>query len=264
MSVSAVVPVFNKIDLTERCLDSLLENSRNLTEVFVIDNASTDATPDKLLIIESRFKTAGIAFSVIRNTENVGFGRASNQGIRIARGDWIAIINNDTWLAPGWDTALEEEANRLHLDLIGPHFDERPFGGDMKARALDFLKRNGGRFRTHFVPILMFFRRSAMEVIAFEHGGIFDERFFVTFEDTDLRYRMDQAGLLYGQTSKAYIWHQSMGTRSTPGLLPSNYEQEGRRIFIEKWGFDPVPLENTWFQRVRRKYRKWKSSRGRF
>ena len=201
---------------------------------------------------------------MIQNEENLGFGRACNQGIRKAKGEWIAIINNDTWLAPGWDEALKHDAEKHYLDLIGPHFDERPYGGDMKARARAFVERNRNRFRSHFVPILMFLRRSAIEVVAFDHGGIFDERFFVTFEDTDLRFRMDQAGLLYGQTSNAYIWHQSMGTRSITGLLPSNYEQEGRRIFIEKWGFDPVPLENTWFQRVRRKYRKWKSARGRF
>jgi GT2 family glycosyltransferase len=264
MSVSAVIPVFNKIDLTERCLGSLLENSFNLTEVFVIDNASTDETKNRLPAIEVRFQERGIPFHVIQNEENLGFGRACNQGIRNARGEWIAVLNNDTWLGPEWDKALQREANRRHLDLIGPHFDERPFGGDMKARAHEFLARNRNRFRIHFVPILMFFRKSAIDVISFEHGGIFDERFFVTFEDTDLRYRMEQAGLLYGQTSNAYIWHQSMGTRSTPGLLPSNYEQEGRRIFIEKWGFDPIPLENTWFQRVSRKFRKWNSSRGRF
>jgi GT2 family glycosyltransferase len=264
MPLSAVIPVFNKIDLTERCLGSLLENSSLLGEVFVIDNASTDATRERLPGIQARFRERGIAFEWIRNGENLGFGRACNQGIRRSKGDWIAIINNDTWLSPGWDEALQRDADRLHLDMIGPHFDERPFGGDMKAKAREFTERNVNRFRNHFVPILMFLRKSAVEVISFEHGGIFDERFFVTFEDTDLKYRMDQAGLLYGQTGNAYIWHQSMGTRSTPGLLPSNYEQEGRRLFIEKWGFDPVPLENRWFQRISRKFRKWKSSRGRF
>ena len=262
--LSAVIPVFNKINLTERCLSSLLEHSSLLTEVWVIDNASTDDTASRLDAFAPRFLEKKIAFQVIRNQENAGFGRACNQGIRQARGEWIAIINNDTWLGPGWDQALRKTAQERFLDLVGPHFDERPWTDSMKDRASEFLLENPNRYRSHFVPILMFFRRSAIDVLKFDHGGIFDERYFVTYEDTDLRIRMDQAGLIYGQTSNAFIWHQSMGTRSTPGLLPSGYEQEGLAFFMDKWGFDPRIAENRLFQRIKRNYRRWKSARGRF
>jgi GT2 family glycosyltransferase len=262
--ISVVVPVFNKSELTRRCLDSVLKNSRKLSEVRVVDNASTDDTSSLLIEFEAQFRAAGIDFKVIRNAQNLGFGRACNQGIRLAQGAWIAILNNDTWVMPDWDAELIREADKRNLDCIGPHFDERPWINTIAERAQEFRERNRDRFRKHFVPILMVFRRSAIDRLSFPDGGIFDERFFVTYEDTDLRYRMDDLQMRYGQTSNAFIWHHSRGTRSTPGLLQDGYEQEGLRLFVEKWGFDPRKSENTWIERWKRKRRKSRSARGLF
>jgi GT2 family glycosyltransferase len=268
--IGVVIPAFNKAHLTERCLRSLLDSSSRVSEVIVIDNASQDQTPILLSEWRKHFLQKGIPFETIRNPNNVGFGRACNQGIRMLTQPWIVILNNDTWLSPGWDQALVRDAERFHFDLIGPHFDERPWPEaqdsliEMKKRAQDFLRINSNRKRNHFVPILMCFRRSAVEALRLDHGGIFDERFFVTYEDTDLRFRMEQMQLRFGQTSNAFIWHQSMGTRSTPGLLPEGYEADGLRIFKEKWGFDPRISENTLIEKWKRKIRKWNSSQGRF
>jgi GT2 family glycosyltransferase len=262
--VSVVIPVFNKVELTQRCLESVLRNSRALSELTVIDNASSDSTPEALLDWEARFSEAGVRFRIIRNEQNVGFGRACNEGIRISTGAYVAVVNNDTWLMEGWDQALINEIEARGLDEVGPFFDERPWVENPEARAREFLIRNPRGFRKHFVPILMFFTRGAVERLRFDHGGLFDERFFVTYEDTDLLYRMKQIGLRYGQTSKCYIWHHSMGTRSTPGLLPSGYEQEGLKLFVEKWGFDPRPAEHTLIERWKRKWRTGRAKRGRF
>ena len=262
--LTAVIPVFNKVHLTQRCLDSMLLHSKILDSVVVIDNASQDETPAILAEFAKKFEVKNIRFTSIRNPANVGFGRACNQGVRIAKGKYLAIVNNDTWLMPAWDHALFQVLEEKKLDLVGPHFDERPFTENQVAQSERFLKQNQNRFRTHFVPILMFFRMSSVEKLKFDHGGIFDERFFVTYEDTDLERRMRDLGMHWGQTSQAYIWHQSMGTRSTPGLLPSGYEAEGLRLFMEKWGDDPRPADHTFLERYKRKYRKWRNARGRF
>jgi GT2 family glycosyltransferase len=110
----------------------------------------------------------------------------------------------------------------------------------------------------------MFFKKEAVEKLKFPDQGIFDERFFVTYEDTDLLYRMKALDLKFAQTSLCYIWHQSMGTRSQKGLLPEGYEADGLRIFKEKWGFDPRPADHTFWERLKRRYRKYRSARGLF
>lgn len=262
--VSVIIPVFNKVELTRRCLNSVLQNSKITTEVFMIDNASTDTTFQELQDWALKFQEKGILFEITSNSKNLGFGSACNQGIRQANGEYVAILNNDTWVMPGWDQALSEELITHGLDEVGPHFDERPIGEHPEAVAEEFLKKNPVRLRKHFVPILIFFTKSAIQRLKFEHGGIFDELFFVTYEDTDLLHRMKLLKMKFGQTSRCYIWHHSMGTRSTPGLLPEGYEVDGLKKFIGKWGFDPRKSEHTFIERLKRRWRKSRSKMGLF
>ena len=262
--VTVVIPVFNQSHHTERCLQSLLENSTELLQVCIIDNGSVDQTQSVLKKFHLLFTHAGIDFIEIVNEKNVGFGRACNQGIRQATAEFVAVLNNDTWVMPGWDQALRNALEEKKLSVVGPYFDEKPFTENMCERAQAFTLKNRGKTRAHFVPILMFFSRAAIDQIKFDHGGIFDERFFVTYEDTDLRHRMDLTQMRYAQTADCYLWHHSMGTRSAPGALPKGYELEGLKLFTEKWGFDPRPKDHTFGAKLKRKYWKWKEARGSF
>jgi GT2 family glycosyltransferase len=262
--VTLIIPVFNKSELTKRCLNSVLENSRRVQAVVVIDNASSDDTQTVLAGFAPLFAVKRMDYQVVQNEKNLGFGAACNQGVRLAKSDYIAILNNDTWVMFGWDEALLEAIRVKKLQVVGPFYDEEPWTDSMKERARTFLTKNKEQYRTHFVPILMLFTQNAIERLRFSHGGIFDERFFVTYEDTDLLVRINQLGMRYAQTSLCYIWHQSMGTRSQVGLLPEGYEADGLRIFMEKWGYDPRPADHTFIERFKRKRRKARAAKGLF
>lgn len=268
MKVSVVIPVFNQFKLTERCLLSLIEHSVLVKEVFIIDNASRDQTAEILEGFRSRFDKLGIFFKIITNSENQGFGRACNQGIReFLKGgaQYLVVLNNDTWLMPQWDKSLMESLRLNQLDCIGPYFYEKPINQNIVKIASDFVFKNKEKLRHHFVPILMFFTRSAAERLSTDcagsNSGIFDERYFVTYEDTDLLTRIKKMNLKYAQTGSCFIWHHSQGTRNQ---LPSGYEQEGLRLFIEKWGFDPREQDHTLGARLKRRYRMILDSMGIF
>lgn len=262
--MSVVIPVFNKSELTQRCLESILTNSRQTHEVVVINNASQDNTAEVLSAFSSTFQKHHISFQVITNDKNLGFGRACNQGIRLTTGDWVSVLNNDTWLMPNWDGALIKAAQVNQLDIVCPYYDEKSISNSMELRAQAFVERNQNKIRHHFMAILFTLSRKAVEHLQFEHGGIFDERFFVTYEDTDLLHRAKALNLNYAQTGSCYIWHHSMGTRSTPGLLPTGYEAEGLKLFIEKWSFDPRPQDHTLIAKLRRWWWKTKEKWGSF
>jgi len=93
-----IVVNWNRKDLLRACLTSLRRQAGVAFEVILVDNGSADGSPD---MAEREF-----AATVIRNRENRGFCAANNQGIARARGEFIALLNNDAEAEPGWLPAL--------------------------------------------------------------------------------------------------------------------------------------------------------------
>src|SRR5947209_3573153 len=88
--VSIVVVTFNSLPYIEECLASVQKQSHKRWELLVIDNASTDGTRE--------FLSGRDAGRVILNAQNIGFAAAQNQGIKMARGDWLLALNPDVVL----------------------------------------------------------------------------------------------------------------------------------------------------------------------
>ena len=79
--VSVVIPTFNKWPYTERCLEALLRSTHRPFEVIVVDNGSTDGTPEHLPGWAAEGERRGAPFKLIRNESNRGASTARNQGI---------------------------------------------------------------------------------------------------------------------------------------------------------------------------------------
>jgi O-antigen biosynthesis protein len=98
-SASIIIPVYNKYEYTAACLHSIAEHTpAGDWEVIVVDDCSSDQTPDYL--------SACRGIRVIRNAENSGFIRSCNAGAEAARGDYLVFLNNDTTVTAGWLDAL--------------------------------------------------------------------------------------------------------------------------------------------------------------
>lgn len=92
MDISVIIVSYNTKHLTERCLASLVRSlkiSKLTWEIILVDNVSTDGTREML---KKKFPKVRTIF----NRTNVGFGRANNQGIRVATGDYVLLLNSDT------------------------------------------------------------------------------------------------------------------------------------------------------------------------
>ena len=153
----------------------------------------------------------------------------------------------------GWDQALRKAMESLQAAMVGPYYYEKAFDEKrLIARSQRFIKRNKGKKRETWVPMLMFFRRTALEQV-----GNFDETYFVTFEEIDLRVRFDRAGLKYYMVGDCFIWHAVKGTRGQSQLISPQHEIEGRKIFMEKWKFDPDDLRPGYFTWPERLKRRW-------
>lgn len=113
MDYSIVIPVFNKAALTRQCLSTIRETLEGAGEgeIIVIDNASSDETPRML----EEFPWA----RVIRNETNLGYAGANNQGARIARGEFLVLLNNDIVAHPGWLKSLLSIAREPRVGAVG-------------------------------------------------------------------------------------------------------------------------------------------------
>ncbi|HYE75503.1 MAG TPA: glycosyltransferase family 2 protein, partial [Blastocatellia bacterium] len=99
-STSIIIPVFNKVEYTENCLEQLRMTLPHdfSGEIILVDDASTDDTPSAL----ERWAALDRRIKVIRNPRNLGFIRSCNRGAEAASGEIIVFLNNDTLPQPGW------------------------------------------------------------------------------------------------------------------------------------------------------------------
>ena len=109
MKVSVVTPNFNGLRFLNPYFDSLANQSRFIEEIIIIDNGSADGSIE---FIEEFQKSSNypIDIKLIKNSENLGFAPAVNQGIKLAGSEYIYSVNNDVELE--WN-ALEESIKAM-------------------------------------------------------------------------------------------------------------------------------------------------------
>jgi GT2 family glycosyltransferase len=104
VEISVVVVNWNRRELLRKCLESLARQQGVNLEVVVVDNGSQDGSAE--MVAEARAHAGNEVIRLIRNHENRGFCAANNQGIAAARGEYVALLNNDAEAEPGFLAAL--------------------------------------------------------------------------------------------------------------------------------------------------------------
>ena len=99
MKFGIIIPFYNNFNFTNMCVASIRACSHDYQIIF-IDNGSDLSTKKQM---ETLLKPNDV---LITNQKNLGFAKAVNQGIRIAKGEWIIQMNNDIWVWDGWLEAL--------------------------------------------------------------------------------------------------------------------------------------------------------------
>jgi GT2 family glycosyltransferase len=225
--VCAVVLNWNRREDTLACIASLLQSSYEPLRVLVCDNGSTDDTPTAV-------RTVFPNVEVLELGRNLGFAAGMNAGIRhaLATGaEQVLLLNNDTIV----DQLMVERLvahTTGDVGLIAPliFYASQPdliwSAGGLSSRWTLEQKHTlrGQRDRADwpviierdFVPgCAMLLPRSALESV-----GLFDERFFMYYEDSDLCLRLRRAGFRVLLVPDARMWHKvaiSSGGADSPG-----------------------------------------------
>jgi hypothetical protein len=237
MVLSFILLNYNNTDYTIPCIESIREVVKVPYEIIVVDNGSTDNSIEKLSRCEG--------IRLVRNTTNRGFTGGNNDGVRVARGRYLVILNNDTILEDKRINELPSILDSLgRYDVVGGRLigvDGRiqPSGGYEPYSLFLFLQFTVLCYKKIHLPWLKEFYFSewgdeevkrvdwasgcffAMRRDAFFELGGFDENIFIYLDEVDLHKRARNKGgkvYLYPQLVIRHYGQISWGNKHYIGL----------------------------------------------
>jgi GT2 family glycosyltransferase len=257
--ISIIIISYNTCDILQQCLNKIDEYRKSLPiETIVVDNASKDLSVE---MIKNEFPET----LLIENTTNMGFAPANNQGIKVASGDYVLLLNSDAYLMP--DT-LESTLKYMAMDpktgILGVQLINEDGSNQVSARTLpnpwhkilmltgltsrfpqsklfgnpDYSNGKTDKIRNvGWVPGAYFMIRK--EVL--DDIGFLDERYFMYYEEVDFCLRTQKAGwevTFYPETKVIHLGGASSQTTkreiSASGKQLLNFRIESEIYYYAK------------------------------
>ncbi|MFA5264594.1 MAG: glycosyltransferase family 2 protein [Opitutaceae bacterium] len=234
--LSIVVPVFNHLEYTQAMLASLRATmpAGMPYEVVLVDDGSTDGTRDWLKTLSEPDT------QVLINERNLGFAASNNRGASVARGECLALLNNDLILNPGWLEPM--------LAVLNDRTRDAGLVGNVQLRASDKAIDHAGITVTRLgklehIQTKPSANTAVVEALAvtaacclvrkadFDSVGGFDESYFNGGEDIDLAFKLRERGKRSYVALRSSVLHHVSATRGPTSLQD---ERNSRRLY-QRW-----------------------------
>lgn len=240
-TTSIIILTYNCLEYTKKCLFSIKKYTDVPYELIVVDNGSSDGTVEYL----KQFSD----INLIENKTNKGFSIGNNQGIKVAKGDYILLLNNDTIVTEGWLRRMISHFDAEEsIGLIGPRTNnisgyqsiEVNYSDnleDIQEFVNNYIKNKKGYYsiQHRLAGFCLLIKREVIEKI-----GLLDERFVSgNFEDDDYCLRARQAGFKCLVAEDVFIHHYGSKTFEENKINYYIKMDQNRDLFLEKWGFLP-------------------------
>jgi GT2 family glycosyltransferase/2-polyprenyl-3-methyl-5-hydroxy-6-metoxy-1,4-benzoquinol methylase len=247
VKVSIVMLTWNRLDVTRPAIESLRAQTTQPYELIVVDNGSTDETPAYLDTLERE------GVRVIRNAENRGVAAGWNQGLRVATGDCLMVLNNDVLVAGDWLQRMVRAAYTIpRVGMVGCRASS--IGGPQQllpdyqdtaefplfARRYAELADATWFEIPRVVAVAMLWRRDV-----YERLGDFDEQFGPNLEDDDYCLSALAAGYRNVIANDAFIHHVGSASHTRDRAVLQEIGRRNRDRFIAKWGPAGAPIVAT-------------------
>lgn len=242
-TATVVIPTLNARDLLADALESL-ERQTAPADVVVVDNASADGTAE---LVAERFPHVRL----LRNEENLGFGRAVNRAAAEVETDVLVLVNNDVVCEPQFvericapfaDESVGSVAGLLLQASAPDRIDSAGVEVDPTLRSFDYLwNRPVAELERARDPLGPCGGAAAYRLSAFREVGGFDEAFFAYWEDVDLALRLRLAGRRCVLAREARALHRHGATVGSASPLARRLEAFGRGYVLAKYGVPRGP-----------------------
>ena len=222
--LSIIIPVYNKINFTLSCLKDL-SHLPNDHEIIIFDNGSKDDTKSKL--------ENSTEITYIRSEENLGFGKANNNAYNISSAPNVLFLNNDIRVRgdiakSSWTAELLKYCNDY---IVGPTMGQLNKDLGFVQEANQYL--SGISYMSGWCMASSKKNWDKLDTSSDSNRkAIFDEDYFVYFEDTDLSMRARKAGINFKVVSIPVV---HFGKTSSKELNVPKLYTEAKKIFTSKW-----------------------------
>ena len=237
--LSIITINYNGLKDTCELIDSIPFN--NNLEVIVVDNASKE---DEASIISERFPQV----KVIRSDKNLGFAGGNNIGIKEAKGEYILLINNDTYFKDfNIDSLIERLESSKKIGIVCPKlrfaWGNNPiqFAGytplsniTLRNKAIGFGEEDNGQYNTaHPTPYAhgaaMLIKREAIDKV-----GLMPECFFLYYEEIDWSMMFTRAGYEIWYDPSCTVYHKESQTTGQNSPLRTYYITRNRLLLVKR------------------------------
>ena len=245
---SIVVLCYNGLEETTRpCLESIIASTPiDDYELIIVDNASLDGTAKYLQAFAAQHTNVRIQL----NNNNKGYAGGNNDGIRLAKGQYIVLLNNDTLVPVGWlDQLLKLFNKQSGVGLLGPVTNSA--GNEQRIELKGLNEKNFEKVSEAYIEQqrgvwyptekLGFFcvamRRTVLDKI-----GYLDEKFGIgMFEDDDYCVRAKKAGFILAIVEDCFVYHKgSMSFNKLTGASYLELFEKNKAYFRKKHRLEKI------------------------
>ncbi len=229
-----VLTVYNNLELTQKCIDSIIDHTSIKTNLIIVDNGSDDET--RIYLEGLNEKSNHVSLTRLRLEPNQGFIKAANAGLKESKSECVCLISNDTVVTAGWLRRMYNllEANAT-IGIVGPTsnaYGVQPKNGQSIDACAAELETNRGHYKevSYCIGFCMLIHRRVIETI-----GYLDEAYGAGyFEDNDYSKNAISKGFLCVMACDAYVWHKEHATFSS-GEREEQF-RKNRELYHARWG----------------------------
>ena len=243
MKASVIIPNLNGAGWLHDSIESIWAQTEQDFELIVVDNGSTYES-----LAQARSYCSRPNFTLIENGRNTGFSHAVNQGIALAKSEYVVLFNNDAFAEPQWLAELIRAADSDPRIFAVQSLMIRHFERELADDAGDYVtwmgfacKTGDGRLASRYTRQRRIFSACGGAALyrkrILDEIGVFDENFFAYFEDVDLSWRANNAGYKNILCPTARCYHICGASTGAVRYNEFKSRQSGRNSIL-------LPLKN--------------------